>query len=205
MAELGKPVWLHPARGAEMPDYRERDEVALRNLVGAWAGPTRPAAPWRGSSSPSSSTYPNLKILVHHFGGIVPMLEGRIGTGWDLLGTRTTDVDYVALRKSLKKRPLDYFKQDFYADTAAFGACGDHCGLDFYPDRQVVFASDCPFDPEKGPGYIRETLENSRQPRHPEGRARGDRPRHFRADHRRQAGEVAAAPARMADVRLVRR
>jgi aminocarboxymuconate-semialdehyde decarboxylase len=22
----------------------------------------------------------------------------------------------------------------------------------------VVFASDCPFDPEKGPGYIRETL-----------------------------------------------
>ena len=26
----------------------------------------------------------------------------------------------VALRKSLKKRPLDYFKQDFWADTAAF-------------------------------------------------------------------------------------
>jgi aminocarboxymuconate-semialdehyde decarboxylase len=25
-----------------------------------------------------------------------------------------------ALRKSLKKRPLDYFKQDFYADTAVF-------------------------------------------------------------------------------------
>jgi len=22
-----------------------------------------------------------------------------------------------------------------------------------------VFASDCPFDPEKGPGYIRETLK----------------------------------------------
>jgi predicted TIM-barrel fold metal-dependent hydrolase len=23
----------------------------------------------------------------------------------------------------------------------------------------VLFASDCPFDPEKGPGYIRETLK----------------------------------------------
>ena len=23
--------------------------------------------------------YPNLKIITHHFGGIVPMLEGRIG------------------------------------------------------------------------------------------------------------------------------
>ena len=37
------------------------------------------------------------------------------------MGKRTTDEDYVALRKSLKKRPLDYFKQDFYADTAVFG------------------------------------------------------------------------------------
>jgi aminocarboxymuconate-semialdehyde decarboxylase len=32
------------------------------------------------------------------------------------------------------------------------------CGLAFYPADKVVFASDCPFDPEKGPGYIRETL-----------------------------------------------
>jgi aminocarboxymuconate-semialdehyde decarboxylase len=23
----------------------------------------------------------------------------------------------------------------------------------------VLFASDCPFDPEKGPGYIRETIQ----------------------------------------------
>ncbi len=33
------------------------------------------------------------------------------------------------------------------------------CGLDFYPIDKVLFASDCPFDPEKGPGYIRETLK----------------------------------------------
>jgi aminocarboxymuconate-semialdehyde decarboxylase len=28
----------------------------------------------------------------------------------------------------------------------------------FYPLEKIVFASDCPFDPEKGPMYIRETL-----------------------------------------------
>ncbi len=33
MNELGAPIWLHPARGAEMPDYHRREEVALRNLV----------------------------------------------------------------------------------------------------------------------------------------------------------------------------
>jgi uncharacterized protein len=97
---------------------------------------------------------------VHHFGGIVPMLEGRIGSGWDQLGARTSDEDYVTLRKNMKKRPLDYFKQDFYADTAAFGGRpATECGLDFFPRDKIVFASDCPFDPEKGTQYIRETLE----------------------------------------------
>jgi len=101
----------------------------------------------------------NLKIITHHFGGIVPMLEGRIGPGWDVLGSRTTDEDYVSLRKSLKKRPLDYFKQDFYADTAVFGAMpATKCGLEFFPIDKIVFASDCPFDPENGAMYPRETL-----------------------------------------------
>jgi aminocarboxymuconate-semialdehyde decarboxylase len=33
------------------------------------------------------------------------------------------------------------------------------CGLAFYGVDHVVFASDSPFDPEKGPGYIRETIK----------------------------------------------
>ena len=33
------------------------------------------------------------------------------------------------------------------------------CGLAFYPNDRIVFASDCPFDPEKGTYYIRETLK----------------------------------------------
>ena len=52
----------------------------------------------------------------------IPMLEGRIGPGNDQLGARTSDEDLTIVLKSLKKRPLDYFKQDFYADTAVFGA-----------------------------------------------------------------------------------
>ncbi len=33
------------------------------------------------------------------------------------------------------------------------------CGLEFYPLEKIVFASDCPFDPEGGTMYIRETLK----------------------------------------------
>jgi aminocarboxymuconate-semialdehyde decarboxylase len=104
--------------------------------------------------------HPNLKIITHHFGGIVPMLEGRIGPGNDVMGSRTTDEDYFALRKSMKKRPLDYFKQDFYADTAVFGGKpATKCGLEFFPIDKILFASDCPFDPENGAMYPRVTLQ----------------------------------------------
>src|ERR1700721_837711 len=103
--------------------------------------------------------HPNPKIIPHHFAGIVPMLEGRLGPGNDVMGQRPSDHDYVGLRKSLKKRPLDYFKQDFWADTAAFTAePATKAGLEFYPRDKIVFASDCPFDPEGGTMYPRETL-----------------------------------------------
>jgi predicted TIM-barrel fold metal-dependent hydrolase len=101
---------------------------------------------------------PGLKIIAHHYGAMVPFFEGRVGPGWDQLGTRTDDEDYGALLKSLKKRPIDYFRM-FYADTALFGALsGTKCGLDFFGVDQSVFASDCPFDPEGGPMFIRDTI-----------------------------------------------
>ena len=160
MNKLGKPIWIHPARGANHPDYLD-EKKSLYEIWWAfgWSYETA-AAVARLVFSKTLDKYSNLKIILHHFGGIIPMLEGRIGPGWDQLGARTSDEDYVALRKSLKKRPLDYFQQDFYVDSAAFGGRGATlCGLEFYPHDKIVFASDCPFDPEKGPGYIRETIK----------------------------------------------
>ncbi len=47
----------------------------------------------------------------------------------------------------------------FYVDTALFGSLeATRLGLKFYGVDQCVFASDCPFDPEGGPMYIRETI-----------------------------------------------
>jgi len=160
MDKLGKPVWLHPARGANHPDYVD-EKKSLYEIwwTFGWSYETATAMA-RLVFSKTIDKYPNLKIIVHHFGGIVPMLEGRIGPGWDQLGARTSDEDYVSLRKSMKKRPLDYFKQDFYADTAVFTSRpATVIGLEFYPLEKILFASDCPFDPEKGTMYIRETLK----------------------------------------------
>ena len=101
---------------------------------------------------------PNVKIISHHLGAMIPYFEGRVGPGWDQLGTRTPGDEYPKLLASMKKRPVDYFKM-FYADTATFGSLSAlRCGLDFFGVDKCLFASDCPFDPEGGPMYIRETI-----------------------------------------------
>jgi predicted TIM-barrel fold metal-dependent hydrolase len=161
MNALGKPIWIHPARGAETPDYPLVEKKSLYEIwwTLGWSYETA-CAMTRLVYSKIMDDYPNLKIITHHFGGIVPMLEGRLGPGNDVMGSRTSEEDYVSLRKGLKKRPLDYFKQDFWADTAVFGGVpATKCGLEFFPHDKVVFASDCPFDPEGGFMYPRVTLQ----------------------------------------------
>ena len=48
-----------------------------------------------------------------------------------------------------------------YGDTAMFGAAHAlRCSIDFYGTDHILFGSDSPFDPERGPGYIRATIRN---------------------------------------------
>jgi hypothetical protein len=82
---------------------------------------------------------------------MIPDFSGRTGPGLDQLGARTEEEDLAMVGRKLKKRPQEYFKM-FYADTATFGSLPAlRCGLDFFGADQVLFASDTPFDPEKGP------------------------------------------------------
>jgi aminocarboxymuconate-semialdehyde decarboxylase len=151
------PVWLHPARGASMADYRTED-VSAYEIWWALGWPYETgAAMARLVFSGIFERHPGLKIITHHLGGIVPYLEGRVGYGWDQLGVRTSGVDYSGVLRTLKTRPVDHFRR-FYADTAMFGArAATRCGLEFFGADQVLFASDMPFDPTPGL-YMRETI-----------------------------------------------
>ena len=159
MAEFDLPVWLHPTRGADMVDYKDEPKSHYEIWwTFGWPYETS-AAMAHLVFAGLFDKHPNLKIITHHYGGMVPFFEGRIGPGWDQLGTRTSDEDYTLLLKKLKKRPLDYFKM-FYADTATFGSMpATVCGLAFFGADHTVFASDSPFDPEKGSAYIRWTID----------------------------------------------
>jgi uncharacterized protein len=151
-------ILMHPARSANFPDYlsEEKSKYEIWWTLG-W--------PYESSVAMSRMVFsgffdkwPNLRVVTHHMGGMIPYFEGRVGYGWDQLGSRTSDVDYKSLLKSMPKRPIDYFRL-FYADTALFGAvAGTKCGLEFFGADHVVFASDCPFEPSPGL-YIRETIQ----------------------------------------------
>jgi predicted TIM-barrel fold metal-dependent hydrolase len=152
------PIFIHPARSEKFADYKSEDKSKFEIWWAlGWPYETSTAMA-RLVFSGVFDRYPNLAIVCHHLGGIIPYVAGRVGHGWDQLGKRTSDEDYFALLKSMKKRPIDYFKM-FYGDTAEFGSmAATKCGLDFFGVDHVLFASDCPFEPTPGI-YVRETLD----------------------------------------------
>jgi predicted TIM-barrel fold metal-dependent hydrolase len=158
MARRDLPIFLHPARGADFPDYRTETRSRYE-LWWAFGWPYETSvAMGRLVFAGIFERHPGIKIVTHHFGAMIPFFEGRIGPGLDQLGARTSDIDYRQELAHLKRRPIDYFRM-FYADTAVFGSrAATECGLAFFGAERTLFASDAPFDPEKGPMYIRETI-----------------------------------------------
>ena len=98
--------------------------------------------------------YPTLKIVVHHLGGVIPYLMGRLQTNLQ----RTWRPRFES-----PKQLLHYFKL-FYADTAV--NCwrnGLRCGYSFFGPDRTIFATDYPFGPEHGEMFIRETIASIRE------------------------------------------
>lgn len=82
--------------------------------------------------------HPDLKLLIHHGGSMVPHFSGRVGPGWQL-GTRTPpELAEDVQGYPLAKRPIDYFLM-MYADTAMFGAAHAlRCSIDLYGADRVL-------------------------------------------------------------------
>ncbi|MCC6797988.1 MAG: amidohydrolase family protein [Candidatus Hydrogenedentes bacterium] len=158
VALMDKAIWLHPVRVMARPDYPNEP---MSKFDSWWAF----GWPYETSLAMARLVFagvlellPDLVIVTHHAGGIVPMLEGRLAAGLDQLGTRTPPGSEWATDTCLKMRPVDAFRK-FYADTASFGSKATiACGLDFFGIDRMMFASDMPFGPQHGEKNLRETL-----------------------------------------------
>ena len=154
------PIWMHPFRPGTRSDYpdEERSRYEIWQVLG-WPFETSVAMS-RMVFSGLLEKLPDLRIITHHCGGMLPYFAGRAESLWAQLGSRSADGSEADVLKRLSKPPIDYFKM-FYGDTVLGGSRSAlRCGLDFFGVDHVVFASDCPFDPEGGPMFIREGIRS---------------------------------------------
>lgn len=114
MAGHDLPIWIHPSMSQSVPEGGVFNLVfetscAMQSLV----------------SSGILKDYPDIKIIAHHCGSIVPLLEGRL----------------------LEK---DQFLK-FYGDTATYGSTIQlMCGYSFFGADHILFGTDAPLGPTFG-------------------------------------------------------
>jgi uncharacterized protein len=158
MAEHDLPVWVHPMRGPNFPDYAS-EKVSEDEIWFSFGWPYETTACLaRLIYCGLFDEIPELKIISHHMGGMIPYFPAKIKLGFRQIFHGTVERNPAAEARGLKKPPLDYFKM-LYADTALGGEVAPtRCGHAFFGTRHCLFATDAPFDPEQGRALIADTL-----------------------------------------------
>lgn len=140
MSKYNLPVYIHPWRSDSFAEYQAEDysKFAIASTFG-WPFETT-AAMARIVFSGILEKYPNLKIVTHHCGGMIPYYQQRIYQHYGQ-GSMRPSGNYL---RALTKAPLEYFRM-FYNDTAIHGntpalMCAySLCGAD-----HLVFGADMP-------------------------------------------------------------
>ncbi len=162
MAEHDLPVWIHPMRGPNFPDYVS-EKVSEDEIWFSFGWPYETTACLaRLIYSGLFDELPELRIISHHMGGMIAYFPAKIKLGFRQIFYGTVECNPAAEARALKKPPLDYFKM-LYADTALGGEVAPtRCGHAFFGTRHCLFATDAPFDPERGRALIADTLAGVR-------------------------------------------
>ena len=147
----GTPLWLHPSRPQSTPDYAaysDRGSLhAIWNSLG-WIYDTSVAMVHIALSG-VLQRYPDLKIVGHHGGGMIPFFTERFEVQLSNFGADREADKFLDLRK-------------FYCDTATFGFQPTNIRqcLDFFDPGRVLYGTDTPMD-MSSPGMFMETAGKS--------------------------------------------
>lgn len=156
MTQYDLPIWIHPARGRNTPDYSTEDHSRyyIYQMFG-WPYETTTAMT-RLVFSGILDKFPNIKFITHHCGAMLPYFEKRVTIGQDYAEVHLK----TKWKKALKKPPTEYFHM-FYADTALNGSTPAlMCGYAFFGAEHILFATDVPYDDEDGDRFTREVTKS---------------------------------------------
>jgi predicted TIM-barrel fold metal-dependent hydrolase len=154
MEILNLPIFLHPRRTNVMPDYP--GETVSKYLIFTnfgWPYETSKAMA-RMAFGGVLDKFPNLKVITHHAGGMIPFFSKRIQLARDFNEMRMGYRDDTPPTKT----PLDYYRM-FYCDTAIQGNTPAlMCAYDFFGANHMLFGTDTPYDNQLGERVYRETV-----------------------------------------------
>ncbi len=159
MAARGLPIWIHPARGSDRPDYTDETESKYDiAMVFGWSYETT-VAMTRLVFAGILDEFPAIKIVTHHAGAMVPLLEKRVASIYS--SNREKPYIYRDGRgeAELKRQPIEYFRM-FHVDTVGHGSLLAVMGAyAFYGADHLLFGTDAPFDFQGGREFTRAHLE----------------------------------------------
>jgi aminocarboxymuconate-semialdehyde decarboxylase len=144
------PIFIHPVNWESYP-LVDVGEGWGAMLVLGWPFDTSQAA-WRLVLSGTLDRFPELKIVLHHYGAMLPFFSSRIEKN-------------IRLRwgKGRLKKDISEYWKNFYGDTALDGAVASYpCGYAFFGPDRTVFGTDYPFGAESGEDFYRENLAGVR-------------------------------------------
>jgi aminocarboxymuconate-semialdehyde decarboxylase len=155
MADVDLPIWLHPRRTASQPDWAS-EKMSSNQIFSIFGWPyDTTAAMVSLVFAGIFEKFPTIKFVTHHLGGMVPYFADRATALWNN-GLELLGADHFP---GLTKHPIEYLKM-FYADTALHGNSNYalECGLAFFGEDQLLFATDMPFGGDNGAVSIRGTI-----------------------------------------------
>jgi len=147
---LDAALWVHPSRPPFYPDY-----VGERmSQFQVWQGLS-----WLLDSSTAMvrlvfnglfDKHPDIKIIIHHHGALIPLFAQRMQYGWEFFEQNTGKRQPTTISRPY----IDHFKK-FYVDTATQGnePLLLQIAVDFFSSDRVLFGSDCPMDATAGRAF----------------------------------------------------
>lgn len=153
--EMDVPLWLHPSRPPTYADYK--DEKISKYQV--WQ-----SLSWLHDSSAAMvrivfgevfHRYPEIKLIIHHHGAMIPLFARRMQYGWDYFEQSTGKKQPT----SISEPYIEHFKK-FYCDTATQGISPQllNMAADFFGSDRMVFGSDAPMDPSAGSAFTHDAI-----------------------------------------------
>lgn len=137
VSKYNMPIFLHPTNWADYPLVSlDKGWMAL-NIFG-WPFDTTQAV-WRLIFGGVLEKYPNLKIVTHHLGGMLPYYSCRI-----------IGCSHIPRIGEKLQKPFESYLKQFYGDTALNGGPFESymCGYVFFGSERMLFGTDYPFGHE---------------------------------------------------------